>query len=129
MDTNTDHIIVIRVKPKNKKRKYIPYDDSGDDMLNRDGMIVEPDVRKSISKYFRDMKLRETTYSIRSTYFANPYEDPQDDMVNHDDPVGLELRSRQIDLEDEIHGESLIRKCVVEIIRESTSHSLDKRNL
>lgn len=129
VDTSTNCVIVIRVKPKNKKQKSIPYDNFGDDMLDRDGMIVEPDVRKSISKYFRDMKLREVTYPIRATYFANPYEDPQDNIENHDDPVGLRLHARKMELEDEIRGESLIRKCINEIIRESTTPTLDHRNL
>ena len=117
--TNTNLNIFNRMK--HKKKKSIPYDSMGDDMLDRDSTIVEPDVKKSISKYFRDMKLREVVYPIRATYFANPYEDWQDDMENHDDPVGLELHAHQIELEDEIRGESLIRKCVNEIIRESTT--------
>lgn len=108
------------MKPKNKKSKSIPFKDAGDDMLNRDGMIVEPDVRKKISKYFKTMGLREVTYSLRSTYFKNPYEDPGEEFeMNNEDPVGLKLADKKRKMEKEIAGESLIRKLVGEMINES----------
>lgn len=34
------------------------------DMLDRPGLIVEPDVRRKIAKYFKAMKLREMIESI-----------------------------------------------------------------
>ena len=105
----------------------MPFDDAGDDMLDNDGVIVEPDVRKSIQNYFKKMGLRETTYSLRSTFFANPYEDPQGDTENEDDPVGLRLMARQADMERDIRGEALVRKLVKEIVVESSS--LDHRKL
>ena len=104
---------------KKQNKRSLPYRDSGDDMLDKDGVIVEPDVRKSISSYFDSMRMRETTYALRSTFFANPYEDPQDDYENHDDPVGLKLMARKRKIEDEIKGESLVRKLVNEMINES----------
>ena len=98
---------------KNKK-------DIGDDMLDRDGMIVEPDVRDSIKKYFKIMKMRETNYHRRTTFFSNPYEDPRlEDYTDPDDPVGLKLMKKQQELEDEIRGENLIRNLVSGIIKES----------
>jgi hypothetical protein len=109
------------VKLKNKKMKSIPFDDTGDDMLDRDGMIVEPDVRKKVSKYFKAMGLREVTYSLRSTYFKNPYEDPGEEFdMLHDDPVGLKLSAKKRKMEKEIAGESLVRKLIGEMINESS---------
>ena len=104
---------------KKQNKRSLPYHDLGDDMLNKDGVIVEPDVRKSISSYFDNMHMRETTYALRSTFFANPYEDPRDDYENHDDPVGLKLMARKRKMEDEIKGESLVRKLIGEMINES----------
>jgi hypothetical protein len=104
------------MKRKNKKQV-----DLGDDMLDRDGMIVEPDVREKVKKYFKAMKLRETTYSLRSTYFSNRFQDPGEeyDAVT-DDPVGLKLRAKQTSLEDEIHIETIIRNIVSRILIESS---------
>jgi len=36
-------------------------------MLDEPGMIVEPDVRKALLKYFKDMKMLEGTYLAKST--------------------------------------------------------------
>jgi hypothetical protein len=46
--------------PKAKtKAPHDPTYGSQDDMLDKPGTIVEPDVRDKISKYFKTMKLRE----------------------------------------------------------------------
>lgn len=37
---------------------------SQDDMLSKPGVIVEPDVRRKIAKYFKKMKLREVILEI-----------------------------------------------------------------
>jgi hypothetical protein len=95
----------------------------GDDMLDRDGMIVEPDVRKKVKDYFKAMRMRETVYPIRATYFSNRFQDPGEEYeVVTDDPVGLKLRDRQAELEDEIYlKEAILRDFVKEILKESTS--------
>jgi hypothetical protein len=112
------------------KREKNHYGDIGDDMLDRDGVIVEPDVRKKVKKYFKNMGMRETTYSLRSTFFSNPYEDPQDDLQNDEDPVGLRLMTRKNELEDEMRGESLVRHFVSKILNESDGGmNIDIRHL
>lgn len=45
------------------KKRAAPHDNTygnEPDLLDKPGVIVEPDVRKKISNYFKDMKLRET---------------------------------------------------------------------
>lgn len=41
------------------------------DMLDKDGIIVEPDVRKKIASYFKDMGLREWVRLIIREEFRN----------------------------------------------------------
>jgi hypothetical protein len=103
------------MKRKNKKQV-----DLGDDMLDKDGVIVEPDVREKVKKYFKAMKLRETVYPLRATYFSNRFQDPGEeyDAVT-DDPVGLKLRAKQASIEDEIHIETIIRNIISGILVES----------
>ena len=101
-----------------RKNKHVK--DIGDDMLDNDGMIVEPDVRASIKKYFKKMGMRETTYTKRSTFFANKWQDPQDEYYDdNDDPVGLKLHKRQMQLDDEVHCRETIRETVREMLNES----------
>jgi len=45
--------------PKKRKAPYDATYGNEPDLLDRPGVIVEPDVRKKISNYFKDMKLRE----------------------------------------------------------------------
>ena len=40
-------------------------------MLDKDGIIVEPDVRKKIASYFKDMGLREWVRLIIREEFRN----------------------------------------------------------
>ena len=102
-----------------RKNKHVK--DIGDDMLDNDGMIVEPDVRASIKKYFKKMGMRETTYPKRSTFFANKWQDPQGEYYDDsDDPVGLELHKRQMKLDDEVHYRETIRETVREMLIEAS---------
>ena len=43
------------MEKKKENKCSTPYDDMGDDMLDDDGVIVEPDVRASIKNYFKKM--------------------------------------------------------------------------
>lgn len=106
---------------KNKDKDNIRYGlPAGDHMLDDDGMIVEPDVRKSILKYFRSMGLMETTYSTRSTYIRNPFASKHDDPAARqeefnappDDPVGLVLLKKKMELAGEIDDDELVRECI-----------------
>ena len=52
-------------KPRAKTRPpHDPTYGSEPDMLDAPGLIVEPDVRQKIAKYFRKMKLREMIEEI-----------------------------------------------------------------
>lgn len=54
--------------PKAKTRApHDPIYGSQDDMLDRSGTIVEPEVREKISKYFKTMGLREWIREIISS--------------------------------------------------------------
>lgn len=44
-------------------------------------------------------------YSLRSTYFRNPYEDPGDEFLpDTEDPIGLQRAARKLKAEEEIRG-------------------------
>lgn len=106
---------------KDKKKRETNYGlPAGDHMLDNDGMIVEPDVRKSILKYFQSMGLMETTYSTRSTYFRNQFASKHDDPAAvqdefnapPDDPVGLVLMKKRAELDSQIEDEEIFRECI-----------------
>jgi len=51
-------------------------------------------------------KLRETHYSLRSTFFRNNYEEPGDEFeIDPEDPVGLVSSQLRRDIQDEIHSD------------------------
>lgn len=50
--------------------------------------------------------LIETTYSIRSTYFRNPYEDPGEEFeIDPEDPIGLVRQARMKKIKDEMRDD------------------------
>jgi len=60
-------------------------------------------VRMTIREILRE--INETTYSTRSTYFSNPYEDTGSEFdIDPDDPVGLVKAERVAAAQDEIRG-------------------------
>ena len=59
-------------------------------------------VRMTVREILREL---DETYSTRSTYFRNPYEDPGDEFDPHpEDPIGLVRLKRRSDAEDEVRG-------------------------
>lgn len=51
-------------------------------------------------------RIRETHYSLRSTFFRNNYEEPGPEFdIDPDDPVGLVSAKERMKLQDEIHGD------------------------
>lgn len=60
-------------------------------------------IRLTVREVIRE--LNETTYSTRSTYFGNPYEDPGEEFdPDPDDPVGLVAAGRRTAAEEEIRS-------------------------
>ena len=60
-------------------------------------------IRLTVREIIRE--LTETSYSLRSTYFRNPYEDPGEDFLpDIEDPIGLLRAARKIKAEEEIRG-------------------------
>ena len=59
-------------------------------------------VRMTVREILREL---DETYSTRSTYFRNPYEDPGDEFEpDAEDPIGLVRLKRRSDAEDEVRG-------------------------
>jgi len=59
-------------------------------------------VRLTVREMIRELA---ETYSLRSTYFHNPYEDPGEEFLpDPDDPIGLQRIARKHRAEDEIRG-------------------------
>jgi hypothetical protein len=53
-------------------------------------------------------RIRETHYSLRTTFFRNNYEEPGEEFeIDPEDPVGLVSAQRRMDLQDEIHGDNV----------------------
>lgn len=53
-------------------------------------------------------RIRETHYSLRSTFFSNNYEDPGEEFdIDPEDPVGLVSSRKRMELQDEIHGDTV----------------------
>lgn len=53
-------------------------------------------------------RIRETHYSLRTTFFRNNYEEPGEEFeIDPEDPVGLVSAQRRMDLQDEIHGDKV----------------------
>lgn len=104
-------------KKGEKRRRSI---ELGDSMLDRDGVYVEPHVRKALQHYFKKMHLRETTYSRRTAFFANKWEDPQEEYYDdNDDPVGLKLHARQNAMRNDISCDEALRYIVRSMLDES----------
>lgn len=60
--------------------------------------IVRLTVREMIREFAE-------AYSLRSTYFRNPYEDPGDEFLpDTEDPIGLQRAARKLKAEEEIRG-------------------------
>lgn len=65
--TSGDPAILGHRTSEPRARTRAPHDQtygSQPDMLDRPGLIVEPDVRRKIAKYFRKMRMREMIEEI-----------------------------------------------------------------
>lgn len=66
-------------------------------------------IRMTVREIIRE--LNETTYSTRSTFFRNPYEDPGDEFdYDEEDPVGLVRAEKLAHLQSELLGGEYIPK-------------------
>jgi hypothetical protein len=60
-------------------------------------------VRLTVREMLRE--ICETTYATRTTFFANPYEDPGPEFeIDEDDPIGLLRLDRDSKADDEVKG-------------------------
>jgi len=58
--------------------------------------LVRLTIREVIKELF------ETTYSLRSTYYNNPYEEPGEEFeINPDDPIGLVRLEKELKAKEE----------------------------